>query len=55
MELNKKMVFYYTEDEELLNEEHVYYFNGKYYSAKGLKAALINASKKIPNKWGVNE
>lgn len=49
------MVFYYTEDEDLLHESDVYYYNNKYYSADGLKAELTKDSKKIPNKWGVKE
>ena len=49
------MVFYYTEDQHLLHEKDVYYYNGKYYSGHGLKTELTKDGKKIPNRWGVNE
>jgi len=48
------MVFYYTEDEDLLHESDVYYYKGNYYSAKGLKAALIKDGKKNPKKWYID-
>jgi hypothetical protein len=48
------MVFYYTEDEDLLHESDVFYYNGKYYSDKGLKAELVKDNKKNPKKWGID-
>jgi len=48
------MVFYYTEDEDLLHEADVYYYNGKYYSASGLSNKLITDGKKNPKKWYID-
>ena len=40
------MVFYYTEDADLVHERDAYYYNGKYYSANGLKTELMKDGKK---------